>query len=772
MDTNMQRALAARTGALALLVGLTATPVLAATATPDVTLDPKAAWAQLLATGEAQQVYDAYDVPSTLVVEGGGVDAEKCKAGRDALATSLRVAPVSPYLHRIAMLCAEATGDEAGAERELKAVAALAKLALAGHSDAMHAAPIRVLRFHDAIALVQGLGMEWRYAWYERRLVERDYPLVVAAWDPDKKVERHLRFDWTQTAHDLLRKPEQRYPITRQSVVAEMLKVDAKYNEVAAIDQLAIREMFVADGYPAKAAALRRGAEAGGSNAAWHWLALCSEAQAPKDCADGLVDALLVQAEDKHARPMMFLAYAYANGVGVAQDEAGAVRLLDAADQRWSKAGASVAFADLWQALHEDAPMPAWLAARVAKAAALGNEDAMVVQIEDAVRVDPKKPLDARFVAYLESPAQNGSGDGLSLLASNARDRKDTEAAMRYRQRAADAGNPFEQADLGDALLDGDGIAADEAAARTWLERAAHGGNDWAAIRRSYLAMVDGDMLAAQNWALGPAANFNLRAVLMLGEIYATDTPGLAGDSKRAVEMYRLAAPHFAEARRNLAAALVYGKGTEKNFAEARRLALRDAEAGDHESQAMLGSWLLHGMLGDADEREGRKWLEKAIAGGEYDAASDYGYWLVYRKNTPDSRRQGLEVWRKARAGGSTSVDNNFAWALCTAPMDDVRDATAGLEIAKGIRAGQQWGVLDTVAACHAAAGDFAQARALQRDVVGRYRKYVQGMSAARGAKADAEQAKAEADQLKEFEERLALYDAGKPYIEPPNDKE
>ena len=264
-------------------------------------------------------------------------------------------------------------------------------------------------------------------------------------------------------------------------------------------------------------------------------------------------------------------------------------------------------------------------------------------------------------------------------------------------------------------------------------------------------------------------ADDDLAAFLALANLYSTDHPALQGDSKKAVEYYRLAAKAFPEARRNLATALIEGKGTDKNLAEARRLLLQDAETGDVESQGQLGLMLLMGKLGRVDETNGRKWAEKALEGGNPTLAASYGYWLVYTKNTAESRKQGLAVWRKAMEGEkeSSSLNNNYAWALCTAPMDDVRDGKAGLEVAKTIPGGQDWGVIDTVAACHAAGGDFEKAQALQRDVVTRYRKYLEGTAAARkGAKPDAEQAETEAKQLKELEDRLALYASGKPYLE------
>ena len=740
----------------------------APTTAPDVAVDAEGAWTHFLAHAETKPVYEAYGVANALV-DANGVIAAQCEPNRDALTKAIKTVPVSVYLHHLAMQCAEATGDDDAAERELRAVASLAKLAFANTSESRNATPIRVVHYLDALALMRSAGLEARYARYAHRFVERDYPMVVAAWDPERKAERHLRFDWIETAQRLSRAPNEQYPTYLQSTVANGLQADMKYNFVPAVDMAASRESYVVDGYEAKVAKLRMAAEAGGAAAPGYWIVLCSEADAPNHCADGLVDALLVQSEKQHALPMTLLAYAYANGLGVEKDEAAGVRLLDAADKLWSREGASVAYADLWQNANADAPMPEWLARRVAHAASVGNEDATFVQVYDHVRRDEKLPFTMEQVAYLESRAQNGQGRGLGMLASNAGARGDTEAQTRYTRRAADAGDAFSQAQVASSYLTGEGVEVDEAAGKRWLALAARSGNTWAARRLGYFEWNEGNPVAAQNWFLGAVAAYDLHAFIALANLYSTDHPALQGNSKKAVELYRSAATAFPEARRNLASMLIEGKGTDKNLAEARRLLLQDAETGDAESQGQLGMMLLMGKLGRVDETNGRKWVEKALATGNTSLAASYGYWLVYTKNTPESRKQGLAVWRKAMETEKedSSVNNNYAWALCTAPMDDVRDGKAGLEVARTIRAGQDWGVIDTVAACHAADGDFAKAQALQRDVVARYRKYVEGTAAARnGAKADAGQAEAEAKQLKELEDRLALYASGKPYLE------
>src|SRR5690606_10077757 len=120
---------------------------------------------------------------------------------------------------------------------------------------------------------------------------------------------------------------------------------------------------------------------------------------------------------------------------------------------------------------------------------------------------------------------------------------------------------------------------------------------------------------------------------------------------------------------------------------------------------------------------------------------------------TLEARRRGIELWRKGVEAGDGMARNNLAWALCTAPEPELFDAAAGLaeagrllETASGMPA---W--IDTAAACHAAAGDHARAIELQQE-----------------AMASLTPAEIEADASREqgFAARLALYRAGKRYVE------
>lgn len=760
-------ALHARRSALVLALGLGATQAWAASPAPDVVKDAKGAWAHFLAQTDPEVADEALAVRAKVEYNTASVNAEACRANAADVDRAVAAIPVSIAVHRMAMLCADATGDQQRAERELAAIASLSKLALSRASESGNAKPVPIVIWLDIPALLVSAGLELRYEYYAQRLPTRHFPMVVAVWDPERKLERHVRFDWTNTWHEIQRTPDGKYPLQRKNFVNEMVEADAKANDLSAIDLLAVRGAHNADDIASRIAALRTAAEAGGSNAAWSWAHLCASEGAPKGCADGLVEALMPQAEKQLARPMMLLAFAYAQGLGVPRDEAAAMRLLDAADQRWSRSGATTAYIDLWQQVYDGVVLPPALAERLARAAKSGNENAPFEQIYDDVRREVFRLDDAKL-AYLGSPAQNGQGEGYKWLADGKPvDEAEAKQKQRWIRQAAELGNPDAQAILASDLLYGDdGVERDPKQAREWLLRAADGGDAWAARRLSWMARSEGDVRAAERWLLLPASHGDIQTQLDLADLWSTNAAGLFGGIKDAVQIFRDLSPHSASARRSLAAMLARGQGTSKDPVEARKLLQQDAEAKDHESEALLGMLLLNGLLGPAGEVEGRKWVQRAMDGGGESIANDFGYWLFFRQGTDAGRNEALGVWRKALEKDAPGVANNLAWALCTTEHAAFRNGREGLEVSKKIDDPDSMAEKDTIAACHAAAGDFAKATALQQEVVDEYTGVVRKIESARGDKPAGDGEKASADQLKEFQDRLKLYADGKPYVE------
>jgi TPR repeat protein len=717
--------------------------------------DADAIWRDFLAHGTSAHAYEGYDLLDPIGYDLDQVDADACREHAAGLADGLRKAPVSIALHHAALLCARATGDGRAEAEQSAVLDALAADALSRASDIDVARPIRVLGLQDAYTLLHLAGLELRYSAFSSTHVERYFPIVMAGWDEGAQVERHLRFDLVDVVEQITRgEAASGFPYHRTQLADGLLEGMRKSDQLAAIDLLAVKDAYGKDGAKERVEALRAAAARGGVQATVAWMALC-DARGFDGCADGLIDALLPQAEKHDALPMTLLAYAYARGIGVARDEAAAKTLIGAADRRWPRGAGSATFAMMWSTLHREAPTGLAQEA-IANARAAGNRNLDRDLARLAVEREDKPQLDAATLALLAQPAQNGTGAGEGILAEYHRKRGDKASALAWARKGAAHGDARSQDLLGDALRTGDGLARDRDAGIAMLREAATGGNVHAMRVLASLSVDDGRWQEASNWLMAGVAASDVGAILDMATLmeYGHVRSKLGPES--AARIYAglgdAQGADNAEARRRLAAMALQGRGTKKDPGRARELLLHDAERADHASEGMLGAYLLDGAFGKPEEAEGRKWIERAMQGGDAAAYDAFAGWL-YLRGTPEARRQAVETWKQAIALGYGQSSNNLAWYQCVSPDPAVQDAKAGLQAMQALAAKEEMGAgwLDTQAACHAANGDYAQAAKLQEDVIERVKRLQSD----------------DPDVLERFEERRALYAAGKPYIAP-----
>lgn len=752
-----------RAGLLASALAFACNAQAAKNTAPDVATDPAGAWTHFLANANGSDAYRAYAALDAVGYDGTVVDAALCRQEAAQLRASVATVPVSVALHRAAMLCAEATGDAAAAEREMLAIAALAKLAFGGAVESENARPIRVLRPHDIRALNVAAGLEPRYAYFPWWRTKRTFPIVAAAWDPERKVERHLTFDFIDATVAAFREPQSKYPSYRNDVARTVMQALREANVPEAVDWMAWKEGRALTDSTSKVAKFRMGAEVGGVQSARTWILWCSEEGAAAQCADGLVDTLLPQAEQKNAFATLMLAYAYANGIGIARDEATATQLLDAAEAQWPAAG--VAYAKLWNEAQAGKPLPDAMMRRLERAEGAGIADARFLRLSMRLDAEPTAPLDATDIAFLSAPAQNTLGYGYAMLANWSEARKADADHKRYRKLAADAGHPAAQADEGFWLAFAEVGPKDVPAGRKYLEQSAQAGNGFGARAMAWVASDANDHASAEKWLFDSwIQGYDADAMLDLAFLYEWEYAGVTGKPDGAIAIYEnLAANDIAEARRRLARMAMQGRGMPKDEQKAVKLLEADAIKGDHDSESLLGILLLGDTGTPKEEAAGVRWIERAIAGGNQDASAQYGQWLFYRKATDASRAKAVDVWRTGMKNKDDGAANNFAWMLCTARVDAFRDAKEGMEAVRemGDVDALNWGYQDTVAACRAASGDFAGAVSLQKRVLDAW------LASLEGQPANADRDK----QTKELKDRLALYEAGKVYIQPEDEQ-
>jgi len=679
--------------------------------------DAASAWQQFLAKGELGTAIGAFDVMDTVGYDGSQVNAEACAQHRDDIARSVAAAPVSILVRRIAYLCAEAVADDAAAEREMTVLAALSRYALGQAGDFNK--PIRVIGAADATALVAASGLQVLSVTYQWPRPERYFPLVVVGWDSDAKVEHHLTFDYIDTMYQIAREePNKGLTLLRNGLVVSVVSsVDA---ELSARDIKAVRDSRDTDGVAQRLEILRPAAREGGLRSALEWVQLCG-AKPTATCGDGFVDAVLPRAEQQQALPMLLLAYAYLQGLGVERDEAAAWTLLDAADRRWPNHGATAEFTRLWLSLHDDpianADVPVALQKRLDRAVADGNRFARYEALRRKVLSPAKPKLEAADIAFLSSTAMNGNGTGFALLADYHDLQAEPQLRLQVLGKAAEAGHVKSQATYAWELLYGSG-ARDAELGKRYVFEAAQGGHPWALRHLADDSSREGQWPLAEKWLLPAVYGGDVDALFDLGELYAAGRPGVEGKASNAVDIFKSLADgdYASRARVSLADMATQGLGMKKNPQQALQWLLPVAEKGDLDAQTRLGLGYLYGDFGKVDEAKAMRWLQPPLAAKHGWASSAYGSWLYHHGQTPKARAQAFALWQQSADAGTSDAYNEIAWASCTSPYPDAFDPKRGIQTVAKMDEPTLLDLpeLDTVAACYAAAGDFKRAVELQ----------------------------------------------------------
>jgi TPR repeat protein len=737
---------------LALLLGaMVAAPALAG-GTPEVARDADAAWARFLGGATAEAVHPAYNVIAAVGYDGAGVDAAACARHASELRAAIETVPVGIALHRVALLCAEATGDEAAADAATDALEGLSQLALAQAGEPGVSAPIRVVRAEDAYAFLLGIGLEPRYGFFREVAPMRYFPLEIAAAN-DEGLERRFTFDFVDAGHRIDRSGAQSaFPQARVELADAWVTSLAAMGHVAAKDHQAIVAARALASPARKAEALREAVAAGGVQSARAWIMVCM--RDPAAACDELGDALLRAAETGMTLATVHLAVLQAEGLGVERDQAMADGLLAAAARRMRPGDAEVEYIALRSAAPgADAPA---LAMALRPLAAAGLPAAMV-GLMDLDAEGAHWPGD--MLARLEREPLSRHAPVARRLAQYHRNAGNEAAAEAWLDHAAALGDAAAQADRALAMQ-----AADLPPERQppgvleLMREAAHGGDILGARWMAWLATREGRHADAELWLLPAITAGSPDAIIDLAEL------GLQGDSgDRAALRVRpavlldalreLAADGVARARQLLADLAIEVGHPDIPREEGEALLREDAAAGDTDAMQMLGSAYLRGRLGPRDVAAGREWFERAIDAGADGAKGAYGMSLYYGGTTAAERAEGLEWLGKGEAVGEDMAANNLAWALCTSRHADVHDPPRGARVAAMLAArleAPDAGVLDTFAACHAAVGEHARAMALQEQAI-----------AALPVRADGEP-----DDRNGFAERLALYRAGGAYVE------
>ena len=319
---------------------------------------------------------------------------------------------------------------------------------------------------------------------------------------------------------------------------------------------------------------------------------------------------------------------------------------------------------------------------------------------------------------------------------------RDAAEAFALHLKAARGGHAPSKVAVGVALQTGNGAAIDFAASRFWLREAAEEDHEisayvpYARLFREGFA-EEPDPATALAW-YRRAQDFDIaEAATAIGYVYAKGELG-AKDLDRARTQFERGA-RGGDAQGALAAAALYlVDAIGADLERARQLYRQAADGG------LVAGFNGLGYLAEVDGQvdAARGFYEEAARAGDVEAQYRVGQLYLDSAVFADKRR-GLAWLKRA---GRTHVDaaNLAAWILATSPIDDLRDGDAALALLERTGADDaSIDVLDTLAASHAEAGNFAEAVRVQRLVVER--------------SPDAE-----------FADRLRLYETHRPWRDTP----
>ncbi|HET7612093.1 MAG TPA: tetratricopeptide repeat protein [Rhodanobacteraceae bacterium] len=694
-------------------------PVIAATA-GDAAI--AAQWNQILEHGDFKQVIGTYALVTKLETANDGVKADACSANADALEAALKINPVGLALWYDAYQCAKALNQADLAEQRLRSFTNLVGFALRSKPPDWGDTPIRVLHFDDVVAFIQASGEKVLNLYVDRIAGSRYLPVTVVLSDSTHHRVQILTFDFLDAAMRMARDPNAQFPKVRNLVAGEILEALAQSTNGQGpfAQALHLGDAMTKADLKSRVQALNSLAASGNYVAALRLATICLFGKSG-NCGAEAVDALLPWAEKHDPEAMLWLAFAYADGNGVRINVTDARRLIEAADHETGDIRMACTFASLREggSTEVDPVVRPIIEAQARE----GEPHAQFVIAETAANAYFKRSLSPAVRAGLHHAASSGLPEAERLWGDMQFQEGRNDEGMKWLLKAANADDSRAQQDLANRYAErynaspiGQRNPEDRELSREWNTRAAQDGNVEVMLGLGYFYMnlpaTKNSLREAQGWLQSASLAGNVEATLSLGDIYATNAPGLDGDASTAAKLYQAVLdehPDNPNARLGLAELLVLGKGLAKDLQKARQLRADAAKTGNAAAEYVLGKDLLYGQSGSRNAQAGIAWLKKAAAQGYTMAKVDYADALFSGIGVTRDAQKAVQLWQAAFDEGTWTGANQGAWYLCTSTDPALLDPKRGMRFANelenviGIGAAE----LDTVAACHAASNDF-----------------------------------------------------------------
>jgi TPR repeat protein len=672
-------------------------------------------WSRFLATSNVDKASVAMQVVNELFDDEGNLDQAVCSSQAQAVREALAEIPISVSLWLYGGRCAELAGDRALAEQSEVVLAALLEHAMGEPEWSRHERPIRVLSENDVYAIVELSGESMLYHFYEVPVTGRHMRLTVALYDEHAQLESSMHFDFLDVFVQLLRDvPDMEYPDGRRKFARSLVEqIEASEGAETAHEGWAALEMTDPAARAAKLIELGRKEGQHGL-----WVGLMCVMIKDLQCAAEGIDMLLPYAEAEYADAYMALAFAYAHGHGVEQDDDAAREMLAAANQEVGAPRAEIGLQTALAHLTGKSTLHPLVADALREAAHQGNPTANLLVAQDDASAGQKVPM-------LELASAAGIAEATGLLGAHYIDAGETERGARLLDEAANGGSVKAAKRLGtDCLL---GRLDGEHCTKSlhWLKVAAQEGDTQAmrllGLEFRRLGGADNHH-RADRWFSNALLRGDLRAALLLAEFLSEEPEGTGDPRRRALILYNaLIDEHDSvEARVQLGSWYMRPDNPDRSLEKAEALLRVAAERGDSEGRVRYVVSTVLGRLPGGDLKQSRTWLEEGVEGADVETGIGYASAMLYAQNEfADIPRALAALSRWWEEQQNPSALNELAWARCTSSNAAIFSAElspvlgAALAELEATQSEPAW--LDTVAACHAAAGNFEQAIEVQQ---------------------------------------------------------
>lgn len=686
-------------------------------------VEPAALWQDFLDHGSAETIAAMFEIIERIEGEAGEPSAETCTAEAANLRDLTARLPVSIALWHLAYECAELQADDTQADAALDAVAALSRHALGLNPSAYSGAPpIRVVSEADATVMIEAMGLDLAYAYFDPLGDGRFLRLHIGATDPSDRSERQFQFDFIDVWMRLQRdEPNSEFPAFRSSLIQSYLSQSAQaYPGSIAEQALRVMEALGEDDDAATRGQLVAAASQGNLLAGLSLAERCMQPNV-RGCGSSAIDALLPLAEREFTPALLDLSIAYDLGKGIHANPSAAATLLKRVEARIGESEAVLSAGRRSLRLTDLTAISRPLRQRLGALARAGSTEAQNILTTSKFSRSPmslKSDEEAALLADSSTWYMVLNQQAVSLGGFG----RHPDRVLALHRAAAERGGAEGVVGLARHMGRSEQLRQQESEFEAALKAAGHAGDPGSMVALAERLDARGEKRRALGWFVSAQQRGSLYGAMGVARAMARGETGSEEAPKKAIDLLRLLAEaEFVPARLELAKLLTDGvQGVAPAPEEAARLLMSNVRRDHAPSIRELADAVLFERLPSPSGFKAEKALRDLAKDG--DARAKYLLGMAIRgERTPQaSAQEALQLLQEAADAGVMDARNDLAWISCTSRRTEYFEPARGLQVAQRMAMEPHLSASnkDTLAACHAANGEFDQAIALMREVL------------------------------------------------------